>query len=142
MLLELIAATSSVVGGFVFGRIHAGVSGYDLELVKYAPGKKADSDDIPGLPSADKVSDVAEKLKEHAESMAASVDEHQSKMQAFNDSLTENNNASAEDVLAVVNELIEANRTMQRELNDAQMRIHEQSMELESAERACLTPTH
>ncbi len=139
MLLELIAATSSVVGGFVFGRIYAGVSGDDLQLVKYASGKKTDSDEIPELPSADKVNGVAEKLKEHAESMAASVDEHQSKMQAFNDSLTENNNASAEDVLVVVNELIEANRTMQRELNKAQMQIHEQSMELESAERCAHT---
>jgi len=71
--------------------------------------------------------------------MAASVDAHQSKMQAVNNSLIENDQASAEDVLGVVNELIEANKTMQRQLNDAQNRIHEQSLKLESAERRAQT---
>ena len=43
------------------------------------------------------------------------------------------------DVTEVVNELIESNRTIQRELNEAQSRIHEQSMQLESADRRALT---
>lgn len=71
--------------------------------------------------------------------MAASVDAHQSKMQAVNSSLIENEHATAEEVLGVVNELIEANKTMQRQLNDAQNQVREQSMELESAERRAQT---
>ena len=139
MLLELIAATSSVVGGFVAGRVYGAISGNDLELINARSAVSTSDGDKAGLPTAEKVAGVAEKLMEHAESMAASVDEHQVKMRACNDSLTDNDHATAEDVLAVVNNLIEANRTMQRQLNEAQTKIAVQSMELESSERRAHT---
>lgn len=132
MWLDLVIVMSSVVGGFVCGRIYVAVGGYTVPMNE----KELDEldDTGPKMPSRDKVNEVAERLKVHAESMSASVDAHQSKMQAANNSLVENDQVSAEDVLSVVNELIEANKTMQRQLNDAQNRIHEQSMELQSAE--------
>ena len=138
MWIEILIVTSSVVGGFVFGRIYGSIGGYSVRSVETTPeepaaAKPADS------PSREKVFDVARRLKKHAESMAASVDAHQTKIQAVNNSLLDGDQASAEDVVNVVNDLIEANKNMQRQLADAQNRIHEQSMELESAERRAET---
>ncbi len=134
-LLDLLIVTSSVVGGFVCGRIYCAVGGYAHEPHDDLIERMPTSEVLPQPPGSERVVEVAEQLKAHAESMAASVDQHQTKMQAVSNSLIENDQASTEDVLDVVNELIEANRTIQRELNEAQTRIREQSMELESAER-------
>jgi diguanylate cyclase len=139
MWLDLLIVISSVIGGFVCGRIYCAVGGYNIERTDRLLELELEEQKVHEMPSSEKVTEVAERLREHAESMAASVDQHQTKMQAVSNSLIENDHASTEDVLDVVNELIEANRTMQCDLNDAQERIHEQSMELESAERRALT---
>jgi diguanylate cyclase len=145
MLLELMVVISAVVGGFVVGRIINATRGnlfasFETALLDTESAALASSDQPgAGSPSSEKVTQVAANLKRHAESMAASVDEHQSKIQAYNNSLLENEQATAKDVSEVVAKLIEANREMQQQLNTAQERIHEQSMELESAERRAFT---
>ncbi len=138
MWTDLTIIISSIACGFVCGRIYGPIAS---DLLR-DDGLTAEQETATGNSvqlSPEKITDVAEQLKEHAETMAASVDQHQTKMQAANNSLIENERATAEDVLGVVNDLIEANRIMQRELKDAQDRIHEQSMELESSERRALT---
>ncbi len=124
MWLDLVIVMSSVVGGFVFGRIYGSIGGYSVQ--SFVEETNEPEETGQEMPSSENVNEVAERLKEHAETMAASVDAHQSKIQAVNNSLIENDQASAEDVLGVVNELIESNKTMQRRLSDAQNRIHEQ----------------
>jgi len=135
MLIDLFIVMTSAVSGFVSGRIFGMVD----ECPSETNNSKLTSGSAPDQQNSETVTKVAESLKEQTESMAASVDNHQSKMQAVNHSLVESEHTSAEDVRGIVNELMEANRTMQRELKEAQTQIHEKSLELESSERRAHT---
>jgi diguanylate cyclase len=142
MWLDVAIAMSCGGSGVVCGWIMHALSGSSNEtLVKEAAaviGKSETSENAP-QPTAQRISEVAERLKEHANLMAAHVETHQSKMQAVNNSLTEGGDNSPEAVLAAVNQLIAANQVMQAQLQNAQNRIQEQSEQLESAERRACT---
>jgi diguanylate cyclase (GGDEF)-like protein len=86
-----------------------------------------------------RISEAAERLKSYAYSMAADVDAHQSKVQAVNNSLNENADSSPEAVSEAIHQLIEANEAMQAQLQSAQDRIHEQALQIESAEKRAET---
>ncbi|WP_419194792.1 GGDEF domain-containing protein [Novipirellula herctigrandis] len=87
----------------------------------------------------DRLSIVAERLRDYALKMAIDVDEHQHNVQEVSDSLTGEKALSAEAMCAAVNRLIEANESMQTKLHSAQQRIHAQAEQLESAERRAQT---
>ena len=87
----------------------------------------------------ERVSEAAERLKSYAYTMAADVDAHQSKVQAVNNSLSKNSDSSPEAVSEAIHQLIEANEAMQSQLQTAQDQIHEQALQIESAEKRAET---
>jgi len=135
MLVDLFIVMTSAVTGFVSGRIFGMVDACPSET----DDSKQTTNTVLDQPKSETVTKVAESLIEQTESMVASVDNHQSRMHAVNHSLAENDHTSPEDLSEIVNDLMEANRTMQRELKEAQAQIHEKSLELESSERRAYT---
>lgn len=99
----------------------------------------AEVDDVEN--QRERVSEAAQHLKSYAYAMAADVDAHQSKVQAVNNSLIEIENAesSPEVVSEAIHQLIEANEEMQSQLQRAQDQIHEQALQIESAEKRAET---
>ena len=96
-------------------------------------------------PSRERIAEVASRLRGYAVSMAADVDAHQSRVQAVNNSLSgELKTSSPEMVYDAVNKLIEANEAMQTQLQAAQDQIHDQAVQIETAERraadGCIDP--
>ena len=87
----------------------------------------------------EQISAVAQRLQTYALSMAADVDAHQTKMQAVNHTLSQEHESSQEAVIRAIGDLIAANEEMQTQLKQAQDRIHEQTMQIESAERRAQT---
>jgi diguanylate cyclase len=72
--------------------------------------------------------------------MAADVDAHQTRVQAVNNSLSSEVNTSRPGmVYDAVNKLIEANEAMQTQLQAAQDQIHDQAVQIETAERRAQT---
>ena len=138
---DLVIAMSCAGGGLVCGWIMHAFAGFgNHTIVKQAAASLAQGDDIHlAGPTRERVSEVADRLKEHAHLMAANVDAHQSKVQAVNNQLISGDDESPEAVLSAVSQLIEANQEMQSQLQQAQDRIHEQSMQIESAERRAQT---
>lgn len=143
MLLDIAIALSCAGSGVVCGWIMHALGGTSNEtLVKQAAAKVGGtttaSPEKPSGPTEERIAVVAERLQEHAAAMAADVDAHQTKVQAVNNTLV-HGDSSPESVLEAVNQLIAANQVMQSQLQDAQDRIHEQSAQLESAERRAFT---
>ncbi|TWU59080.1 putative diguanylate cyclase YdaM [Rubripirellula tenax] len=87
----------------------------------------------------EQISEVADQLRAYARTMAADVDAHQTTVQAVNSQLTSDQTDSPEAVFRAITQLIEANELMQSQLHSAQDRIHEQAMQIESAERRAET---
>lgn len=139
MWLDLAVALSCGGGGVVCGWImHAwvGFGNYRFADRGGFPDGRDGDDEI----SQEQVSEVANRLRTYAVSMAADVDAHQSRVQAVNNSLSrELSNTSPEVVLEAVNQLVEANEAMQTQLQAAQERIHEQAVQIETAERRAQT---
>ncbi|MFK8114768.1 MAG: GGDEF domain-containing protein [Rubripirellula sp.] len=142
MWLDVALAMSCGGSGVVCGWIMHAIGGFSNEkLVSHAAAtvSSAGGTVTADPPTQQRITEVAERLKEHAVNMSADVDAHQSKMQAVNNSLIEGGENSQEAVLDAVNQLIAANQVMQSQLQVAQDRIHEQSEQLESAERRAHT---
>ena len=87
----------------------------------------------------ERIAAAAERLQSYAQTMAADVDAHQTRVQEVNYTLTTNPTQSPEAVSEAIHELIAANETMQEQLQDAHDRIHEQTMRIETAERRAET---
>ncbi|TWU58106.1 GGDEF domain-containing protein [Rubripirellula reticaptiva] len=87
----------------------------------------------------ERISEVAEKLRAYARTMAADVDAHQTTVQAVNNQLNADQSGSPEAVFQAITQLIEANELMQSQLHVAQDRIHDQALQIESAERRAET---
>ncbi len=137
--LDIAIAFSCGGGGLVCGWIMHAIGGFgNYRLVKQAAASISQPE-VHDEVSQERVSEVADRLKEYAVSMAADVDAHQTKVQAVNNSLIECSDASPEAVAKAVNQLIEANEAMQMQLQQAQDQIHEQSVQIESAERRAFT---
>ena len=139
MWLDLAIAMSCGGGGLVCGWIMHAIGGFGNDkLVKQAAATLAgrESDDEP---SRERISEVAERLQGYAVAMAADVDAHQTRVQAVNNSLIDQNAESPEAVFEAVNQLISANEQMQAQLQSAQDRIHDQAVQIESAERRAQT---
>ncbi|TWT52729.1 putative diguanylate cyclase YdaM [Rubripirellula amarantea] len=86
-----------------------------------------------------RIAAVAEQLQSYAKTMAADVDAHQTRVKEVNHTLTNNQTQAPEAVLEAIHELIASNETMQNQLQDAHDRIHEQALQIESAERRAET---
>ena len=144
MWLDLIIALTCGGAGLVCGWImHS--TGCTIEPVS-ALTSSASSTPTSGESSSsstefppEQISEVAEHLRAYAHSMAADVDAHQSTVQAVSNRLTAQKEGSTDAVVQAINQLIEANELMQSQLHSAQDRIHDQAMQLESAERRALT---
>lgn len=87
----------------------------------------------------EKLSEVADHLRSQAYTIAADVDAHQNAVQAVSNRLTAQKEGSTEAVFQAINQLIEANELMQSQLHSAQARIHEQAVQIETAERRAET---
>lgn len=140
MWLDLTIALSCGTGGLVCGWIMHAIGGFgNHKLVKQStPSTRTrETDDEP---SRERISEVAERLRSYAVSMAADVDAHQTRVQAVNNSLNDDvGDGSPEAVFEAINQLIEANEQMQNQLHSAQDQIHDQAVQIESAERRAQT---
>ena len=139
MWLDLAIALSCGGGGLVCGWIMHALGGFgNHTLVKQAAASIHQGQTQSHLTDA-RVIEVADRLMSYALSMAADVDAHQTKVQAVNDSLIENGEPSPETAFRAVNQLIAANEAMQTQLQQAQDQIHEQAVQIESAEQRAHT---
>ena len=141
MWLDVIVSLSCSAGGFVCGWA-AQLAHHD----ETARGRSsADSGSPQSLESEneatrERLAEVSERLRAYALSMAADVDAHQSRVQAVNDSLHENEDAVSPDaIFAAVNGMIEANEAMQRQLQSAQDQLQTQAIQIETAEQQAQT---
>lgn len=108
-------------------------------------GDDDSSDAERGMPG-DVVLDTAQQIAAVAQSLAADVDAHQSKVEEFNDQVADDLNAEAavgqnshHRVMQAVEQLTRANSLMRDQLRAAQDHIREQSEKLETAEREART---
>ena len=139
MWLDLAIAMSCGGGGLICGWIMHAIGGFgNNKLVKQAAAAIANRDG-EDEPSRERISEVAERLRGYAVKMAADVDAHQTRVQAVNNSLNDDGASSPEAVFEAVNQLIVANEEMQTQLQSAQDRIHDQAVQIESAERRAQT---
>ena len=139
MWLDVAIAMSCGSAGLVCGWILHAIGGLGHCPVEGQVQAGDDATDGFLDPSVEQISEVANRLQGYARSMAADVDAHQTKMQAVNHELADNRVASQQVVIRAVNDLIAANERMQSQLKEAQNRIHEQSLQIESAERRAQT---
>jgi diguanylate cyclase (GGDEF)-like protein len=142
MWLDMAIAMSCASGGLVCGWIMHAMGGVPIQAPERQSNSGSSSNSkksVEAEPTQEQITQVAESLRAYAGGMAADVDAHQTKVQAVNNSLIAGDDTSPEAVLKAVNELIQANQIMQTQLQTAQDRIHEQSAQIESAERRAFT---
>ena len=140
MLLDLAIAFSCAGVGLACGWVLNGL-GWDEDALKLSSGDKVLTQrDVQRVTAEqDRLSLVAETLREYANRMAVDVDEHQTSVKEVNDVLTSSDDISGDAVCDAVTKLIDINDSMQKKLHKAQERIHEQAEQLESAERRAQT---
>lgn len=90
-------------------------------------------------PQGESLAGVAGQLKSHISGVSANVDAHQSRVETINHRLLDSDAVDAAAISEAVEQLIEANQEMQRELISAQEQIHQQTLELEFAEKRAET---
>lgn len=140
MWLDLIIALTCGGAGLVCGWImHATGCTAEPVLSTTTSSKGTIDPAITAEFPPEQLGEVAEHLRAYAYSMAADVDAHQSTVQAVSNRLTEQKEGSTDAVFQAINQLIEANELMQSQLHTAQERIHDQAMQIESAERRAET---
>ncbi len=139
MWLDLAIAMSCGGAGLVCGWIMHAIGGLGSPQAGGQEGPSAPRARRSADRNREQISEVAHRLQNYAFSMAADVDAHQSKMQAVNNTLAQGRESTHEDVIQAVSDLIGANEEMQTQLKQAQDRIHEQTMQIESAERLAQT---
>ncbi len=139
MWLDLAIAMSCGGGGIACGWVMHALGGFGNDTLVRQAAATITKETASSEPNQERVLEVANRLKAYASSMAANVDAHQTKVQAVNNSLLEGNDSSPEAVFAAVSKLIEANQQMQGQLREAQDRIHEQTIQIETAERRAQT---
>ncbi len=134
MWLDIAIALSFAVGGIICGWIMHAIGGCgNNELLKQVAAGECDLQSQNDY-DREQISEVADRLRGYAIKMAADVDAHQTRVQEVNNSLNDENTGSPKAVFSAVNQLIEANEAMQRQLHLAQDRIHDQAVQIESAE--------
>ena len=137
MWLDVAITLSCAGGGLICGWVMHAFSGLDHE--RWSDDFELGREDNCGL-TGRQVSQTAKQLQEFAAVMAADVDAHQHRVQEVNDNLIQGGaETSPDDVYAAVGQLIESNEQMQTQLQLAQDRIQEQTMQIESAERRAET---
>jgi diguanylate cyclase len=139
MWLDLAIAMSCGGAGLVCGWIlHAigGLESHHSKRRESLPAKDANRADDR---NREQIAEVAQRIQTYALTMAADVDAHQTKMQAVNNTLSHGHESTHEDVIRAVSDLIDANEEMQTQLKQAQDRIHEQTVQIESAEHRAQT---
>ncbi|MEM9588302.1 MAG: GGDEF domain-containing protein [Planctomycetota bacterium] len=141
MIIDALIALACAGFGMVFGWL--GCATYRTVPPKDRRSKTSADGQPLGQemdPSPEVISEVADKLRSFAGALAVNVDDHQSRVQAVNDSLNESDHQlSPEEILGAVNQLVAANEGMQAQLQSAQAQIHEQALQLESAEKQAAT---
>lgn len=134
MWLDLAIAVSCGGAGLLFGWLLHSTAGPASQRFGGARSNSIDSGEGQEEPGRERITAVARRLQTFAQSMAADVDAHQTRMQAVNNTLADGHDVSHDDVIRAVGDLIEANEEMQVQLKQAQDRIHEQTLQIESAE--------
>ena len=76
--------------------------------------------------------EVLSRVQYLAARVADDVGQHNTKMHEINEELNASEETSADTVISAVTELIRANETMQRQLESAEERLHEQAEQIES----------
>ncbi len=147
MWLDLFIAMSCGGAGLACGwvmhatNLDSGIANVPSVAAVTDPTLSANGSDADRLSEStpERISEVADKLKSFASDMAADVDAHQTTVQAVSNQLTSDPSGSPETVIHAITQLVKANELMQSQLQTAQERIHDQAMQIESAERRAET---
>ena len=145
MLFDFMIVLSCGGAGLVCGWTMHAISVSGQPAAKSVGNSSAPSPPCEPAPSEgvkedrQRIGEVADRLKSYAHEMAADVDAHQTKVQAVNNTLNGIQGSSPEAVSEAIHEMIEANEAMQAQLQNAQDRIHEQTLQIESAEKRAET---
>lgn len=144
MLLDILIAISCGGGGLVCGWVMHGLHKSVMFDAPQTPSDATSADsgspaEAPRL-SQERLTKTASNLQKYAVSMAADVGVHQNKVEAFQTTLVEQTGVEfPNELVEDLNELVAANELMQRQLQSAQDRIHEQAIQLETAEMRAQT---
>ena len=133
MWLDVAIAISCGGGGIVCGWIMHSIGAFSGERSQPLP-----SEPLGAEPTQEKINSVAGKLREYASAMAADVDAHQTRVQEVSNSLLDCGE-DPDEIVQAIEQLVTANVTMQQQLQSAQDRIQEQSLQIETAERRAYT---
>lgn len=90
-------------------------------------------------PDTERIQGIAEQLKVISHRVAANVNAHSEKVESFSGRLAEPTSHQPDQILSTINEIINANQSMQGQLADAQKRIAQQSQMIEQASKQART---
>tara|TARA_R110002049_G_scaffold2750_4_gene22007 strand:+ start:194760 stop:197054 length:2295 start_codon:yes stop_codon:yes gene_type:complete len=143
MWLDISIAISCAVAGLAGGWVMRSIGLFDDHdpnmLVTLNDSRRLSNERLEEVAQG-RISEVAGRLHDYASTMAMDVDAHQTRVQAVNNTLQEQEDDGTTDaVYRAVDELIAANDSMQEKLRVAQERIQEQAEQLESAEQKAHT---
>ena len=143
MWLDISIAISCAVAGLAGGWVMRSIGFYDDAdpnmLVTLRDSNRLTNERLEEVAQG-RISEVAGRLHDYATTMAKDVDAHQTRVQAVNNTLQEQDEDGATDaVYQAVDELIAANDSMQEKLRIAQERLQDQAAQLESAEQKANT---
>lgn len=149
MLFDFIVAISCVVIGLSLGWVaHAlyrsgalsNLSSVETPAPDPSAGGAVPAPEVVDTISPEKVTAVAGRIRNFAATIAASIDSHQTKVDAVSSSLNAFELTGASPVIVdAVEQLLSANELMREQLQASQERLREQSKQLESAEQRAQT---
>lgn len=98
------------------------------------------ADSVAPSLAPEKVTEVADRIRGFTETIAFSIDNHQTKLEAVSSTLNSTDLTHAPlGILEAVDQLLSANESMRQQLQESHERLREQSKQLQSAEQRAQT---
>ncbi len=127
-MIELLCTLTGIIAGVA---VVASLIHYQGDRTRF----ETQSDDID--PS--KIRGIADQLQVISHRVAANVSAHSEKVEHFSGKLNESDTSKLESILSTIQEIMQANESMQGQLVDAQKRIAQQSQMIEQASQQART---
>ena len=121
------------------GIIHPGPESKEPQPVAPAETNPASSQTVNVTAEAINARSALTELHELTKSVATNVDEHQSQVVSINEQIKSAQKGDPDAVAALVTQLVEANERVQQELQSAESKLQEQSVQLEEHARDART---
>ncbi|TWU03679.1 GGDEF domain-containing protein [Neorhodopirellula pilleata] len=149
MLFDFVIAVSFVSTGLCLGWVAHALyrAGVLSSPAVSAPAPESSNveatsvvDSVATALAPEQVTAVADRIRSFAATIAASIDTHQTKLEAVSSTLSGTDLTQAPPgILEAVEQLLSANASMRQQLQESQERLREQSKQLQSAEQRAQT---